>query len=276
MADTAGQDPRRGPAPDASRSGPAPPALARRFCAALCLLLAAPLLLVAASGSPPPVSLVWDAANALGFLALAGIFLLFIYAGRPGGFPPFSGRFFANLHRDLGYLALLFTLAHVVPLLVLEPLLLEHLKVTAPGYMLAGLAAALMTILLVITSITRLRRRLWRDYRLFRAVHGWIAVIIAALLSYHVLGSGYYLNHPVELGLVGLAGLGILVYYLARRLRLTAHSGAADRRRTRAPHSPVQQERHRDSARYSHLVSYGGAAALVVICLAWVLAHNLV
>jgi hypothetical protein len=75
----------------------------------------------------PVVGVVWDFANLLGYLALGCCLLLFVYAGRPRAFPPFSGRFFANLHRDLGYSALLLVSAHVVILLVSEPLLLLHL-----------------------------------------------------------------------------------------------------------------------------------------------------
>lgn len=242
-----------------AKSGPTPAGLAVRFGVLLCALLALPLAVVMAA-APPGVSWWWDGANAFGFLALACILLLFVYAGRPRNFPPFSGRFFANLHRDLGYLALLFTLAHVLILLVREPLLLEHLKLTAPWYMLAGLAAAVLTLVLVLSSITSLRRGMWRDYHLFRQVHGWMSMAIVALLLYHAWGSAFYLDSPLQMGLVLALGAAAVLHYLTRGLR--------------QPVTPNARERHRDSARFSHLVSYGSAALLFLVVALFVYLHN--
>ncbi len=204
----------------------------------------------------PFAGLAWDWANALGYLGLAIVLLLFIYAGRPRAFPPFGGRFFANLHRDLGYLALLLVAAHVGLLLATEPLLLEHLKPSAPLYMLAGLVATALLLVLVVPSITGLRRRIWRDYRRFKRLHAWLAIACVALIAWHVAGSRFYLNTPVKLALAGAAASALLAYYLRTR--------RGPRRRAR------YSSRQRAGAAYAPLLSYGPALLLVILTLALV------
>ena len=112
---------------------------------------------------------------------------------------------FANLHRDLGYLALLVVAARVGLLLVAEPLLLEHLKPSAPLYMLAGLLANLLLLVLVVSSITRLRRRVWPDYQRFKRLHAWLAIACVAFIGWHVADSRFYLNTELKLALAGVA-----------------------------------------------------------------------
>ena len=201
---------------------------------------------------PPPVYALWDWANAMGYLALAIALFLFVYRGRAHTFPPFSGRFFANLHRDLGYIALLLLAGHVGVLLVKEPLLLEHLKPTAPLHMMSGLLALVLMLLLVCTSIPTVRRRLWPNYYLFRHLHGLVAVAIILLVFFHVVPSGFYLNSPWKIGLAIAAGLGILSYYA----------------RGEFPPVLASRLRVRDSARYSHMLSYGSALLALLFCLA--------
>jgi hypothetical protein len=215
-----------------------------------------PLVLVWQLPLAPFAGLAWDWANNLGYLGVAIIMLLFIYAGRPRAFPPFSGRFFANLHRDLGYLALLLVAAHVGLLLAAEPLLLEHLKPSAPLYMLAGLVATVLLLVLVVSSITALRRRIWPDYRRFRSLHAWLAIACAVLAGWHVAGSHFYLNTNFKLAVAGTVAIAVLAYYLSAR------RGA--RRRVRFV------SRLRNTAACSHLLSYGATLLLVILALALV------
>ena len=187
--------------------------VALRFFAGLCACLSLPLLLVAQWPAAPAAGLAWDLGNALGYLAVATCLLLFVYRGRPRQFPPFGGRFFAGMHRHLGYIALLLATCHVGLLLVAEPLLLEHIKPSAPAYMLAGLLASILLLLLVSTSVTVMRRRIWRDYHRFRWLHGWLAVACLVLLGWHVGGSAFYLNTPAKLAVALIAGLVVLGSY---------------------------------------------------------------
>ena len=221
------------------------------FSALLLVCLLAPVAIVVLWPVPSRINLFWDWANYMGYLALAIGLLLFVYQGRARSFPSYSGRFFANLHRDLGYLALLLLAGHVGVLVVKEPLLLEHLKLTAPLHMMSGLLALILMLLLVISSIPTVRRHLWPNYHLFRHVHGLVAVTITLLAFYHVLVAGFYLNNPLKIGLLGATGLLLLIQYAWGRHQFVAPRSA----------------RVRDSASYSHLISYGVAVLACLYCL---------
>lgn len=186
-----------------------------RICAVLCL----PLLLLWLVTPQPAAYLLWDLANAIGYIVTALVILLFIFRCQPMSSPPFSGRFFVNLHRDLGYGALALTLLHVAILLFHEPLLVEHLKPTAPGYMLAGLGASILLLLLVILSLPTVRRKLWSDYRRYRTLHLWLALGVMLLLYIHLLGSGYYLNSLWKQLLLVAAACLVLAWYGLNRSR---------------------------------------------------------
>ena len=211
-----------------------------KFSALLLLCLLTPLLLVSLAPTPQLVYTLWDWANVMGYLVLALALLLFVYRGRARYFPPFSGRFFANLHRDLGYIAMLLLAGHVGLLLWAEPLLLEHLKPSAPLHMLAGLFALLFMIVLVISSVPFLRRRLWPNYHRFRRLHTLFAGAILGLVMYHVVMSGFYLNSTWKLA--ALAGVGCSVVASAiRRERPVVLSSTI---------------RTINSASYSHMITY--------------------
>lgn len=211
-----------------------------KFSVLLLLCLLTPLLLVSFAPSPQLIYTLWDWANVMGYLVLALALLLFVYRGRARNFPPFSGRFFANLHRDMGYIAMLLLAGHVGLLLWAEPLLLEHLKPSAPLHMLAGLFALLFMIVLVISSVPVLRRRLWPNYHRFRQLHTVFAGAILALTLYHVVVSGFYLNNTWKLAVLA----GVSCYVVAssvRQARPVVLSGVM---------------RIRNSASYSHMITY--------------------
>lgn len=226
---------------------------ALRFFVGLCACLALPVLLVMQMPVAPAVGIAWDLANLLGYLAMACCLLLFIYAGRPRPVPPFSGRFFANLHRDLGYITLILVATHIAILLVSEPLLLEHLKPTAPYYMLAGLLASLILLTLVISSIPRWRRRVWPDYRRFKLLHAWLAIACVALSCWHVLGSHFYVNTAVKLVLGSLAATGVFAAYAWGRYRRPVQAQGVDR--------------IRDTAVYSHRIAYGSLLLMLIVAI---------
>jgi len=225
---------------------------ATKFSALIAACLLTPVVWLMLLPPPPAINFFWDWANSLGYLALAACLVLFLHRGRPQAFPPYSGRFFANLHRHLGYVALIFLLGHVGVLLVIEPLLLEHLKPTAPLHMLSGLAALILMLLLVVSSIPLLRRRLWRDYHRFRHVHALLAVAVLGLAFYHVTVSGFYLNRPWKLALLAAVCLGILAYYATGKYS-TVNSSSL---------------RRRNSAGYARAISYGCMILVAISCAA--------
>lgn len=197
--------------------------------ALFCLLPLAALLLVDAM---PGVALPWDFANAAGLLAAILLLLLFHLNGRPLERPRHDGKFFRALHRDLAFAASAWSVLHVGVLLYDEPLLLNYLLPSAPGYMLAGLGAALVLVLLVTLSLTPMRRRLWRDHRQFRRWHYRFGLVIVALIAWHVLGAGFYLHAPWKVALWVLLTLAMAIW---PRLPRAAARSRERRRRNTAP-----------------------------------------
>ncbi len=211
-----------------------------KFSAFLLACLLVPLALVMVGPTPAPIYLLWDWANSMGYLAVATIGLLFVYRGRAKSFPAFSGRFFANFHRDLGYVAVLFLVAHISLLLYTEPLLLEHLKPSAPLHMLSGLYALVAMVLLLVSSIPIFRRRLWPDYHRFKHLHMLMAAVILTLVFYHVVMSGYYLNSNLKKSIFGILTVAVWLAAIWPGNFLPSYSVA----------------RVRGSARYSHIIVY--------------------
>ena len=76
-------------------------------------------------------------------------------------------------------------------------------------------------LVLVVSSITALRRRIWPDYRRFKSLHAWLAIACAVLAGWHLAGSHFYLNTNFKLavaGTVAIALLGGLVWRATRSI----------------------------------------------------------
>jgi DMSO/TMAO reductase YedYZ heme-binding membrane subunit len=232
---------------------------ALKFCALLTLGMLSPVVLLQLIFSPPGIYTLWDWANAMGYLAAAISLFLFVYKGRARAFPAYSGRFFANLHRDLGYIVALLLLGHVGLLLLLEPHLLEHLKPTAPLHMSAGLLALVLFLALVVTSIPVLRRKLWSNYHIFRHTHLVVAVAAFALLAYHIWASGFYLDNVWKMAVFASVITLVLLFYV-----LSSQAKPAE-----------TVFRLRNSAGYSHLIAYSCAGVALFVSLAVAILNNL-
>lgn len=143
--------------------------------------------------SPQPgLTPLWDLSNAWGYLGATLLLMVFIFTGRPLESPFYEGKFFMSLHRDLGFGIGLLIGLHIVFHLLNEHAVLEYMLPSAPGYMLAGVAAALLTTLILSLSLLKTRRRLWSDHSRFKTCHFWIAALILVLTGIHILGSGFY------------------------------------------------------------------------------------
>lgn len=164
------------------------PALIARLALG-CLL---PVAILLGLGAMPGLGYAWDFANAAGLLGACLLGLLFVIAGRPQPRPLYEGKFFLRLHRDLGFAAVALLLVHIGVLLVDEPLLIEDLLPSAPGYMLAGLASAILMPVLAISSLNRVRPRWSNGAASFRRWHYGGSLLALLLMAVHVLGAGYY------------------------------------------------------------------------------------
>lgn len=198
--------------------------------ALFCLLPVTAILLVDAV---PGVAWVWDFANAVGLLAALIMLLLFVLTGRPLLRPNHDGKFFQVLHRDLGYAAIALLALHIGVLLYDEPLTLDYLLPSAPGYMLAGLGATLLLILIGALSLVRVRRKLWRDHRHFKRWHYAASLLVIGLLGWHVLGAGFYLHSTWKVVL--WSGLSLTLLAWPHLPRDTSVRSTERRRRNTSP-----------------------------------------
>ncbi|MCP1626826.1 ferric reductase-like transmembrane domain-containing protein [Pseudomonas nitroreducens] len=164
------------------------PALIARLALG-CLL---PVAVLLGLGAMPGLGYAWDFANAAGLLGACLLGLLFVIGGRPQPRPLYEGKFFLRLHRDLGFAAVTLLLVHIAVLLVDEPLLIEDLLPSAPGYMLAGLASAILMLVLAVSSLSRVRPRWSSSAASFRRWHYGGSLVALLLMAVHVLGAGYY------------------------------------------------------------------------------------
>jgi len=217
-----------------------------------------PILVIFLFSPAPGIYLLWDWANTMGYLVIATALFLFIYKGRARSFPAYSGRFFSNLHRDLGYITALLLTGHVGLLLFSEPLLIEHMSPAAPLHMLSGWIALILMLLLLVTSIPVLRRRIWQDYHFFQHVHALLAVAVIGLAVYHVVFSGFYLNENWKTALYSVISTGIVVWSFAFSKPVV---------------SPAIT-RIRNSSGFSHVITYGCTAVALMFCLVIVLLNQ--
>ena len=121
----------------------------------------------------------------------------------------------------LGWIALGAASLHILLAVVADHTVVEYLKLTAPLYQLAGIAAFVMLLVLVATSLASARRRLWRSQRNFQATHIILGCLLAALLAAHVITAGRYTGGYVRrFVFIAVAAGGIAM--LLRRRRGTA------------------------------------------------------
>ncbi len=171
--------------------------------AAICLALALVVVLDAPGLS---AGWRWDAANLLGFGAFAGMLLLQLHTGARSG---------VKSHERLSWFVVALLATHVLWLLFDDPTTIEYLKLKSPPYMLSGLVATALLLVLVFSALPFFRKRLFSRWSSFRWLHWWLGWVCVGLAAHHILGSGFYAS-----GLTGGVALLIVtgaIFLLARR-----------------------------------------------------------
>jgi predicted CXXCH cytochrome family protein len=171
------------------------------------------LLLPAAAGF---VGWAWEASQWAGLAgALACIFL----AGAPirprDAEPP--TLLSLHWHTLIGWTALIAVALHLGGLLLADRTVIEYLKTTTPLYQLAGIAAAVLLLLIVAVSVAGARRRLWKSHRGFQATHVVLACALVALIAVHVVVTARYLGGPARRVLYVAAAVGAMLMLLRVR-----------------------------------------------------------
>jgi predicted CXXCH cytochrome family protein len=121
------------------------------------------------------------------------------------------------LHTLIGCLALLAVLIHVGGLILADRLVVEYLKLSAPLYQLAGIVAAALLLIIVLSSIASVRRRLWRSHRGFQSTHVILGIVLIALIAAHVIATDRYVGGRGRRALVLAAMIGGILLLLRPR-----------------------------------------------------------
>jgi hypothetical protein len=140
----------------------------------------------------------WDALNGVGFAATALLALLCVETGAARLRPVPQTAFYSHLHRNLGVVALAGIGIHAAGMAVADPVTLQYWRLSAPLYMLAGITAAMLLIILVAIAFPAPRRKLFGSQATFRRWHRYGSFTVIGLAAWHILGSGFYLDSRVK------------------------------------------------------------------------------
>ncbi len=191
------------------------------------------LILGLAAGALPTAGFAWDFLGALGFCAFAVLALLGWDSETPARQPRL------DLHRNLGVLACALIVAHGVGYLLIDSTVVEYLLPTAPAYMLAGVLAALMLLVMTLTSLPRYRSRSFASFASFRRWHRVSFLVVLTGSAWHVLATDFSLARPWQAAAVALVLCVIpLAGYLARRLDLSPRLSPAPASAAAAARAP--------------------------------------
>ena len=113
---------------------------------------------------------------------------------------PFGTDVLLQYHRQIGYVSLLFILAHPLLLFVADAGYLALLDVTTAPLR-AQMAAISTVALLVLVALSVWRKKLRIGYELWQLTHTVLAFVTVAAALTHVLLVGYYVNEPLEVAL---------------------------------------------------------------------------
>jgi len=172
------------------------------------ILVLAPLLILLLGPQPEGRTFWRELSVGLGFVGLSLMGIQFIPTARL----PFLGDVFPPdtlyvFHHRLSIAAFVLTLAHPLVLFIQNPYTILLLNVfTAPWRARAGVAAVVVLLALVVTSVRRVALGL--NYENWRLLHDVFSVAIIGFALYHILNVNYYTSVPLQRWLI--IGLGLL------------------------------------------------------------------
>lgn len=193
----------------------------------LALILSALLLTLAAIDSHG-AGVVWDLFNGVGIVAFAFFLALQVETLRGSRVRGGSGAGAIETHTHLAYLALGAVVVHAAGLLIADEMSWEYVTVRAPLYMAAGLASVALLVWLAMTSTTSRRRAIGAPAR-FQSLHRIGSLALLALVTWHVIGSGYYFaSIPARAVVLGAtAGCAFMPSVVSARSKFATAPGTA-------------------------------------------------
>ena len=170
----------------------------------------------------PQNGLAWDFVMALGYVATALLLVVPLVSTRTWfllGGDAAETRPVLDLHRLASYLALVYLIAHIVGVIVVDTTVIEYLKPSAPWSMLAALCASILILVSIIQSEFRLAMNM--RYRRWRVWHCVLSALIIAGMFYHIFEASYFTHSMYEkLVLATLSMLtGVIIFTQAKRYK---------------------------------------------------------
>jgi predicted ferric reductase len=189
-------------------------------------------LVFAVIGASRPDQGFWTAFSvALGFVGLAmmGLEFALVARFRPVA-APFGQDALLQFHRQIGYVGLAFVLTHFAISARWDEVTPAK-AVAAPLLVWFGMAALLALIVLIVTSVWRLRLRL--SYEVWHVVHTVLAVVLVVGALLHVFFVDEYVStiwKQILWGLMSAAFIGLLVWVrVVKPRRALAHPWRLER-----------------------------------------------
>ena len=162
----------------------------------------------------------WELCQMAGLLGCIGCLALCGAPVRPrDALPP--ALLSLRWHSLIGWFALAAVIIHVVGLILVDRVVIEYVKPSAPLYQLAGIAAGLLLILVVIGSIGAVRQRVWKSHRAFQSTHVVLGCVLIALIAVHVVVTQRYAGGRGRRVLILAAAIGAILMLLRPRRPLT-------------------------------------------------------
>jgi hypothetical protein len=121
-------------------------------------------------------------------------------------------------HQLVGWAATILAVLHVGGLLYTDRIAMEYLKPSAPLYQLAGVAAGILLLILVVSSLVNLRR-LWTSHRSFQVTHVSLGCLLIVLIAVHVMVTERYTGGGEAQVLFAAVTLGAITMLLRARRR---------------------------------------------------------
>ena len=180
----------------------------------LCMLFCAILATAFLSAPLMGAGWAWDADNALGFAALAGM----LYLSSPG-----EARRDLRIHEWLGIAVLAVAVAHGLWFLLFDAAAVEYIKPGAPLYMWTGIAAVILFAVLVLLARLPTRKSAHKSYSSFRWWHRLVAFAGLAGALHHIIASGFYLQTWYQAALLIVIAFAAV---LLRRVHAMARQSA--------------------------------------------------
>jgi DMSO/TMAO reductase YedYZ heme-binding membrane subunit len=172
----------------------------------------------------------WEISEFLGFAAAFACLLVCGSPVRPRESIP-SVLLSLGHHELMGWIALGAAAMHVLVAVITDHTVLEYLKLSTPLYQWAGIVALLCLLVLTVSSVAGLRRRLWRSHRNFQATHIAAGCAVLVLVAIHVITSDRYTRGYGRRALFIVVAVGGLAMLLRGRrgTRAAAHEASAVR-----------------------------------------------